>query len=84
MVKINGLKASEVASLCYCDSRTVSGWVRSFDEDGLAGLKDRLRSGRPPRVALKKIRKIIAGEAASRRQGCSRTPYAKSMGWNTT
>ena len=61
MVKINGLKISEVASLCYCDSRTVSGWVRRFDEDGLAGLKNRLRSGRPPKVALKKIRKIIAG-----------------------
>ena len=61
MVKINGLKISEVASLCYCDSRTVSGWVRRFDKDGLAGLKDRPRSGRPPRVALKKIRKIIAG-----------------------
>ncbi len=61
MVKINGLEISEVASLRYCDARTVSGWVRRFDEDGLAGLPDRPRSGRPPRVALKNIRKIIAG-----------------------
>ena len=49
MVKINGLKVSEVASLCYCDSRTVSGWVRRFEKDGLAGLKDKPRSGRPPK-----------------------------------
>ena len=32
MVKINGLKASEVASLCYCDTRAVSSWVRCFDK----------------------------------------------------
>lgn len=35
VVKINGLKASEVASLCYCDSRTVSDWVRRLDKDDL-------------------------------------------------
>ena len=61
MVKINGLKISEVASLCYCDARTVSGWVRRFEKDGLAGLKDKPCSDRPPKVALKKIMRITAG-----------------------
>ncbi len=60
MLKINGLKVSEVTSLCYCYSRTVSDWVRRFDEDGLAGLKDRPHPSRPPKITLKKIRRIIA------------------------
>ena len=60
MAKINRLKIYEVASLCYCDSRTVADWVRRFEKDRLAGLKDRPRSGRPPKAALKNAGKIIA------------------------
>ena len=84
MVKINGLKISEVASLCYCDSRTVSSWVRRFDEEGLAGLKDRPRSGRPPRVALKRIRKIIAGGGGITTPRMLKSAIRERQGWSTT
>ena len=68
MVKIRGLGVSEVASLCFCDPHTVTSWVRHFDSEGLAGLEDRPRPGRPPKVGLEKI----AGLAA--RTGSITTP----------
>ena len=33
-------------------------WVRRFDKEGLEGLKDKPRSGRPPDVPQEKISKI--------------------------
>ncbi len=68
MVKIRGLGVSEVASLCFCDPHTVTSWVRHFESEGLAGLEDRPRPGRPPKVGLEKI----AGLAA--RTGSITTP----------
>ena len=62
MIKINGLEPSKVASLYYRDQRTIDEWIRRFDEDGLAGLNDRPRSGRPPKVGLEQIEGIVAGE----------------------
>ena len=62
MIKINGLEPSTVASLCYRDQRTIDEWIRRFDEDGLAGLNDRPRPGRPPKVRLEKIGDMVAEE----------------------
>ena len=45
MIKINGLAASKVARLYYCDPHTVTSWVRRYNEEGLAGLEDKPRSG---------------------------------------
>lgn len=71
MIRINGLKASEIASLCYCDSRTSSSWIWRL-RGRTSCPNDRPRSGRPPKTALKKIRKIAAGEAASQRQNAQK------------
>ncbi len=59
MIKIGGLDLSEASSLCYCDRRTAADWIRRFDENGLAGLKDRPRSGWPPKVEPEKVENII-------------------------
>ena len=59
MVKINGLAASKVARLCYCDPHTVTRWVRRYDEEGLADLEDKPCSGRPPKVKPDKIVDIV-------------------------
>ena len=45
MIKINGLTASKVERLYYCDPHTVTSWVRRYNEEGLAGLEDKPRSG---------------------------------------
>ena len=43
-----GMAAEEIAGLLACDSDTVRKWVYRFDQEGIAGLGDRPRSGRPP------------------------------------
>ena len=42
-----GHSCQEVANLFGEDSRTVQRWVTRFEAHGLAGLRDRVRSGRP-------------------------------------
>ena len=38
----------QIAAEMGCDNDTVGCWRRRFGKDGLAGLRDRPRSGRPP------------------------------------
>ena len=44
MIKINGHTVTEAAAQHYCDPHTVTGWLRRYEEGGLAGLADRPRS----------------------------------------
>ena len=60
MIKINGLTVTETAMQHYCDPHTVASWVQRYDKEGLAGLKDRPRSGRPPKVKAEKIAEILS------------------------
>lgn len=60
-----GMSARQVAQLLGDSPRTVQYWVRSFEEDGLAGLAEGTRPGRPTRLSQNQIRII---EAALRRR----------------
>lgn len=40
----------EIARIFECDEATVREWIRRFEAEGLPGLFDRPRSGRPPRT----------------------------------
>lgn len=60
-----GMSARQVAQLLGDSPRTVQYWVRSFEEDGLAGLAEGTRPGRPTRLSQNQIRVI---EAALRRR----------------
>lgn len=53
-----GLTAGQVA-LHFGESRTaVWSWVKHFNEDGLAGLSDGERTGRPPRLDEKQLQEV--------------------------
>ncbi len=45
-----GRSAAEIAELVGCSVNTVGSWRAAYVVGGLAGLEDRPRSGRPPRV----------------------------------
>ncbi len=55
-----GMSAHQVARLLGDSPRTVAYWVRRFEEEGLAGLVDAERSGRPRRLTEKQIERIDA------------------------
>jgi transposase len=46
-LSIRGLTASEIAALFEYDPRTVRRWINRYNEEGVAGLEDRPRSGAP-------------------------------------
>ena len=43
----NGHTAEQVSTLTFFDHNTILWWRRRFEEEGLGGLLDRPRSGRP-------------------------------------
>lgn len=47
VLSLHGLSAAEIAELLACHPATVRRWVIRFNADGVAGLADRPRSGRP-------------------------------------
>jgi transposase len=68
------LKASEGASLIQIaaelevDPRTVESWLRRFNEQGLAGLQDRPRSGRPVTYPAEVVGEVIAASLTHPRE----------------
>ena len=55
-----GLSCREVAELLGDAPRTVAYWVRRFEEEGLAGLVDGERSGRPRRLDERQLAQVDA------------------------
>lgn len=53
-----GYTCREVAQMLGDAARTVEYWVRNFERDGLAGLVEGERSGRPPRLDEQKLAQI--------------------------
>ena len=47
-LSLQGLSAAQIAVLLECHPATVRRWIGRFNNDGLAGLADRPRCGRPP------------------------------------
>jgi len=47
LLSLHGLPAAQIAVLLDCHSATVRRWISGFNDEGLAGLTDRPRSGRP-------------------------------------
>ena len=53
-----GMTCPEVAKLLGDAPRSVEYWVRGFEKNGLAGLREGERSGRPRRLDEKQLREI--------------------------
>jgi len=55
-----GMSCPAVARLLGDAPRSVEYWVRGFEEEGLAGLREGDRSGRPRRLSEKQLREVNA------------------------
>src|ERR1700716_3164990 len=53
-----GMTCPDVARLLGDAPRSVENWVHRFDQQGLAGLMEGERSGRPSRLDEKKVKEI--------------------------
>ena len=56
-----GMKCPAVADYLGDPERTVRLWIRRYQEDGLQGLIENERSGRPPRITQKQMQCLIHG-----------------------
>lgn len=54
-----GLKADEIAEALSISARNVYKWIWRFDEEGLEGLRERERSGRPRAIDLDGMMEIL-------------------------
>src|SRR5690349_7115878 len=48
LLSLHELPAAQIAALLDCHPATVRRWISRFNDEGLAGLADRPRCGRPP------------------------------------
>jgi len=60
LLSLHGLPPSQIAELLDCHPATVRRWISRFNREGLAGLADRPRSGRPALGGRRLARRITA------------------------
>jgi transposase len=73
-----GMTCPEVARLLGDAPRSVENWVHRFNEEGLAGLMEGERPGRPSRLdekQMREINRVLRGQAERRRHA------SESLGW---
>lgn len=62
LLSSRGYSVPEIARIFECDEATVREWIRRFEAEGLPGLKDRPREGRPLRAdaaARERLRRTV-------------------------
>jgi transposase len=57
---LDGYPRATAAKLAGMDRQTLRDWVHRFNADGLAGLSDRLRSGRPAVLSAEQVKEVEA------------------------
>jgi transposase len=60
LLSLQGLPAAQIAGLLECHPATVRRWIGRFNSEGLVGLADRPRCGRPPVGGRRLSRRIAA------------------------
>jgi transposase len=55
-----GQSAPAIADQFGLDADTARGWIRRFNAEGLAGLEDRPRAGRPPTYSPEQVAEVVA------------------------
>lgn len=61
----HGKSCAEVAQLLGDSPRTVQYWIRRFEAEGLSGLVEEQRSGRPARLSAEQLQEIEAALRSS-------------------
>src|SRR2546423_6489697 len=72
---LEGRSRTEAARSCGMDRQTLRDWVHRFNAEGLAGLSDRRRSGRRPRLTAEQeaeIARIVEAGPELERHGVVR------------
>jgi hypothetical protein len=59
-LSLHGLSAAQIAGLLECHPATVRRWIGRFSTEGMAGLADRPRPGRPPLGGARLASRIAA------------------------
>jgi hypothetical protein len=94
LLSAHGLPPAQIAGLLDCHPVTARRWISRFNREGLAGLADRPRCGRPRlggRLLAGRIAALLewpgpctcrgsAGTWAGRRSACA--PYTGGSGWS--
>lgn len=55
---LEGASRTEAASACGMDRQTLRDWVHRYNADGIAGLSDARRSGRPPALSQAQMQEL--------------------------
>src|SRR5690349_15254601 len=79
LLSLHELPAAQIAELLDCHPATVRRWISRFNGEGLAGLADRPRCGRPPLGGRRLTRRIAALLARPGPWTLSR--IRRSLGW---
>lgn len=67
LLSSKGYSVQQIADIFECDPASVRVWIERFEAEGVKGLHDRPRSGRPPKagvVAQQQIRQTVAAQPA--------------------
>src|SRR6476620_4921906 len=57
---VDGMSRTDAARSCGMDRQTLRDWVHRYNAEGVAGLKDRPRPGRPPRLSGAALDDLVA------------------------
>jgi transposase len=57
---LDGASRTEAAEACGMDRQTLRDWVHRYNEQGIAGLADRARLGRPPTLTTEQMAELKA------------------------
>ena len=60
LLSLQGISAAQIAVLLECHPATVRRWIGRFNTEGMAGLADRPRCGRPRLGGRRLTRRIAA------------------------
>lgn len=62
LARWSGVAPGEVAATYRVSEKAVTKWVKRFNRDGVSGLRDKPRSGRPTKADWDEIHKMLAGD----------------------
>jgi len=72
---LEGAARGEAALACGMDRQTLRDWVHRYNSDGIAGLNDRARSGRPPALSsaqMAELKELVVAGPEPERHGVVR------------